>query len=389
MPGRIADCCQEIQRRQECAGEPLVDNSNIMDVDNRLTIYDTPGKASMGYAERILRIVRESGNASGAKIASILGISRQAVHRHLGRMLDEGKLERDGRTRGVLYRLPGTQSKSARASTGSYGRTFTIEGLQEDIVFTEVSSRLDLKRTLSTAAYRIFNYAFTEMLNNAVEHSRSPTCRIGAALKSRDLVAVIRDQGIGVYNSIARRMALRDENDAVGELLKGKATTAPDRHSGEGIFFTSKACDLFALRSHRLELITNARTHDVVLNIRKPIRGTEVTLHISRSARRELADVMAAFAPEQYDFRFEKSVVVVRFSAREYVSRSEARRLLVRLEKFSEVAFDFAGVRSIGQGFADEIFRVFAESHPKIVISRRNVDPALEIVIHHVVDNAK
>ncbi len=343
----------------------------------------------MDYSEKILRIVMESGSLSGAKIASTLGISRQAVHRHLGRMLDEGKLERDGRTRGVLYRLPRTRSKTARVSTGSYRRTFTIEGLQEDVAFTEVSSRLNLRRTLSTAAYRIFNYAFTEMLNNAIEHSRSPTCWIVAELRSRDLVAVIRDQGIGVYNSIARRLALRDENDAVGELLKGKATTAPDRHSGEGIFFTSKVCDFFALRSHRLELITNARTHDVVLNVRKPIRGTEVTVHISRSARRELAEVMSAFAPEEYDFRFEKSIVTVRFSAREYVSRSEARRLLVRLEKFSDVVFDFAGVRSVGQGFADEIFRVFAESHPHTVISRRNVDPALEIIIRHVVDNAK
>jgi biotin operon repressor len=343
----------------------------------------------MDYSERILRIVRESGEVSGAKIASILGISRQAVHRHLGRMLDEGKLARSGRTRGVLYRLPGTKTKSAGGSAGSYRRTFTILGLQEDLVFAEVSSLLDLKRTLSTAAYRIFNCSFTGMVNNAIEHSRSPTCRVEAALGSRDLVAVIRDQGIGVFNSIARRMALRDENDAVGELLKGKATTAPDRHSGEGIFFTSKACDLFALRSHRLELITNTRTRDVVLNVRKPIRGTEVSLHISRSARRELADVKSAFAPEQYDFRFEKSIVTVRFSAREYVSRSEARRLLVRLETFSEVVFDFAGVRSIGQGFADEIFRVFAVSHPKIVISRRNVDRALEIVIRHVVDNTR
>jgi len=343
----------------------------------------------MDYSDRIMKVVREYGRASGAKIASTLGISRQAIHRHLGRLLDEGKLERDGRTRGVLYRLPAQKSPSARASAGSYQRTFRIEGLQEDVVFTEVSSRLNLKRTLSTAAYRIFSYAFTEMLNNAIEHSRSSTCRIGATLGPRELVSVIRDQGIGVYNSIAQRMALRDENDAVGELLKGKATTAPQRHSGEGIFFTSKACDLFALRSHRLELITDARTHDVVLNVRKPIRGTEVAFRISRSSRRELADVMSEFAPEELDFRFERSLVTVRFSAREYVSRSEARRLLVRLEKFSEVVFDFTGVRSIGQGFADEIFRVFAKSHPQIVVMRRSVDPALETIIRHVVDNAK
>jgi DNA-binding transcriptional ArsR family regulator len=341
----------------------------------------------MDSSDRILKAVRELGPASGARIASLLGISRQAAHRHLGRLLDQGKLERDGRTRGVLYRLPGGRPTSARPSTASYRRTFKIHGLQEDVVFTEVSSRLNLRRTLSNAAYRIFNYAFTEMLNNAIEHSRSSTCLVGAQLGPRELSSVIRDQGIGVYHSIARRMALRDENDAVGELLKGKATTAPERHSGEGIFFTSKACDLFGLRSHRLELMTNARTHDIVLNVRKPIRGTEVTIRISRSARRELAEVMSKFASEEYDFRFEKTIVTVKFSAREYVSRSEARRLLARLETFSEVVFDFAGVHSMGQGFADEIFRVFAESHPRIAVTRRNVDPAVEVIIRHVVDN--
>lgn len=343
----------------------------------------------MDYSERIMKIVREQGRVSGAGIAAALGMSRQAIHRHLGRLLEEGKLQRDGRTRGVLYRLPSPTSRPGRASVGRYRRTFRIRGLQEDKVFAEVSSLLSLKRALSTAAHRIFNYAFTEMLNNAIEHSLSPACRISVTLGARDLDSVIRDQGMGVYESIARRMALRDENDAVGELLKGKATTAPERHSGEGIFFTSKVCDLFVLRSHRLELVTNGRTHEIVLNVRKPIRGTEVKVRISRSSRRELADVMAAFAPEEYDFHFDKSLVTVRLSAREFVSRSEARRLLARLETFREVVLDFAGVRTIGRGFADEIFRVFAKSHPQIIITRRNVDPALEMMLRHVVDNTE
>ena len=62
--------------------------------------------------------------------------------------------------------------------------------------------------------------------------------------------------------------------------------------------------------------------------------------------------------------RFERSLVTVRFYAGEYVSRSEARRLLARLDQFREVILDFSRVKSIGQGFADEIFRVFASAHP-------------------------
>jgi hypothetical protein len=68
----------------------------------------------------------------------------------------------------------------------------------------------------------------------------------------------------------------------------------------------------------------------------------------------------------------------------DYVSRSEARRLLVNLEKFREIVLDFRDVRSVGQGFADEVFRVFTGRNPEIVIRSENVNPAVMAMIRHV-----
>lgn len=48
------------------------------------------------------------------------------------------------------------------------------------------------------------------------------------------------------------------------------------------------------------------------------------------------------------------------------VSRSEAKRLLQRVDRFRCVVLDFAEVATIGQAFADEIFRVFANEHPEV-----------------------
>ena len=48
-----------------------------------------------------------------------------------------------------------------------------------------------------------------------------------------------------------------------------------------------------------------------------------------------------------------------------FVSRSEAKRLLTNLERFREVVVDFTGVQSVGQGFADEVFRVWARANPE------------------------
>ena len=312
-------------------------------------------------------------------------MTRQAAHRHLVRLMDEGVLSRAGRTRGVLYSLPKRGSRIAAPEP--FRKKYQIDHLMEDTVFVDVAQRLALKRSLSNAAYQIFQYSFTEMVNNAIEHSHSSTCTVEVTLAERELRAKIRDQGVGVFASVAERHNLQEEEAAIGELLKGKATSMPERHAGEGIFFTSKACDRFVLRSHRVELVFETRKNDTFVNVRKYLRGTEVSMSVSRSARRKLKDVFNTFAPEDFDFRFERSLVKVRFYGGEYVSRSEARRLLARLDKFREVILDFSQVKSIGQGFADEIFRVFATAHPEVALKRVNVASGIEAVIRHVVDN--
>ena len=59
-------------------------------------------------------------------------------------------------------------------------------------------------------------------------------------------------------------------------------------------------------------------------------------------------------------------------------------RLVANLEKFSEVVIDFRDVKSVGQGFADEIFRVFARQHPGVKIATDNANPAVDAMIRHV-----
>ncbi len=69
------------------------------------------------------------------------------------------------------------------------------------------------------------------------------------------------------------------------------------------------------------------------------------------------------------NYGFNKTVVPVKLAQYEndkLLSRSQAKRLLARIELFKSVIFDFRGVDSIGQAFADEIFRVFSLQHPQI-----------------------
>ena len=67
-----------------------------------------------------------------------------------------------------------------------------------------------------------------------------------------------------------------------------------------------------------------------------------------------------------------------------YVSRSQARRVLTNLDKFKSIVLDFDQVPTIGQAFADEIFRVFATKHQEIQITPINMNEAVDFMVRRV-----
>ncbi|MFQ5788977.1 MAG: STAS-like domain-containing protein [Acidobacteriota bacterium] len=145
----------------------------------------------------------------------------------------------------------------------------------------------------------------------------------------------------------------------------------------------SRVADRFVLRSHRILVEWNRLRNDVFVSERRFIEGTDVRFLVERAAGRRLEDVFGEFAPAEYDFQFQKTKILVKLLQPDYVSRSEAKRLLANLEKFSEIVLDFKDVKSIGQGFADEIFRIFAKRHPEITISTENTNPVIGAMLRH------
>lgn len=332
-------------------------------------------------ADHIRRLLKQKGVAGGAFLAAELGISRQALHKHLKKMMATGEVLQSGTTRGASYRL--RQPGEAPASR-ELKRKYKLKGLEEDVVFEECSLWLNLQRELTDASYEIVKYAFSELLNNAIDHSRSKDCDVHWIVGSHDVHFSIRDFGIGLFHSIEKKLGLKNETEALGQLLKGKTTTMKERHAGEGIYFTSRAGDLLVIDSHLIQLDFDNRKKDVLVAQRKTLGGTNVRFEISKKSRRDLGAIFSEYAPEQYDYRFEKTRVRVELLASDFVSRSEARRLLRGLEKFHEVVLDFKKVKSIGQAFADEVFRVFPSLHPSILVRAENAGPVIDMMIRHV-----
>ena len=309
----------------------------------------------------ILRNVRGHPQNLVPFVAAHFGITRQAVGRHVRELVGLGRIETVGERKARRYNLAVLSKKLVNLS---------LAGLQEDTAWREHIRGFvsDLPRNVVDIWY----YGCTEMINNAVDHSGGSTLTIAMTRTAIDSEVDIFDDGIGIFRKIKEACRLEDERHAVLELAKGKLTTDPQNHTGEGIFFTSRMMDDFTILagevyfSHEYE-----KPEDWILQRDKPDRGTGVFMLLANGTDRTPDDVFRRYAAEEDDYGFTKTVVPVRLArerSEQLVSRSQAKRLLVRVDRFATVILDFSGVDMIGRAFADEIFRVFARANPRILL---------------------
>ncbi len=302
-------------------------------------------------------------------------ISAPAVHRHLKKLIAEGLIQKEGVTRHTRYFA--TQRRS------SWHFDLNQVSGEEEVWETKLAPILS--RELSNIQ-DIFQYSFTEMFNNVLDHSQAQSARLTLERKKEHIQITISDDGVGVFHKIKEHFSLNDFRESVLALSKGKTTTDPQRHSGEGIFFASRVVDIFQVKANGLVFCRSELEDEWYLQSEKSGKemiGTEVTLIIDRKSQRRTEEVFRRFSDPQ-TLQFEKTEVpakLCQLEAKRYISRSEAKRLLTGLSEFKHIVFDFRRVEAVGQGFVDEVFRVFANKHPEIVLTHRNANEDVEFMI--------
>jgi hypothetical protein len=114
-------------------------------------------------------------------------------------------------------------------------------------------------------------------------------------------------------------------------------------------------------------------------------------MKLNNHTARVLSDILDAYSDND-ELAFTKTVVPVdlaQYGDDVLVSRSQAKRLLARVERFRTVVLDFKGVHSIGQGFADQIFRVFVQEHPEVHLIEINTEPEVTAMINRARADAR
>jgi len=314
-----------------------------------------------------------------ARLQREFSVSRPTAHNYLRRFLDEGLIVRTGLGRYELGRA-------------RYQFTHAVAGLAEDTVWSDdIRPKID---DLPPNVVELWHYGCTEMINNVIDHSESSEVGIELERSAKNVQVVIVDRGIGIFRKIARGLGLDDERHAVLELSKGKVTTDPGNHTGEGIFFSSRAFESFKILSGGVHFQHETRDgSDWILGDEQPQVtrvGTTVIMELDNDAATRLQDVFDAYATDTQEYRFDRTVVPVKllqYGDDRLVSRSQAKRLLTRFERFRTVILDFEGVESVGQAFADEVFRVFPAEHPTVELLAVNANEQVSRMMSRAVSD--
>ena len=333
---------------------------------------------------KIKELLGTQKRASSTEIARHFGFTRQYASQTLRIMANAGEIVKFGSTRSAFYTLPEFVDKIGPLAVR---RRLKNKNIKEHEVFDNLVSAFPAFHTAPENIQSIARYAFSEMLNNAIEHSQSVNIEVEIENDSGMIRFAVSDFGVGVFKNVMRQSHLKSELEAMQDLLKGKVTTDPKTHTGEGIFFTSKAADRFVLESFGYRMIVDNTIPDVFFQEEKRInRGTRVVFTIARNSDRHLNKIFEKYQSKPGSYAFDKTEIHVRLftMGAAYVSRSQARRILVGLEKFKKIIFDFDRVPNIGQAFADEIFRVFQNRYPKISIESVNMNETVHFMVERV-----
>lgn len=323
----------------------------------------------------ILQQIDDVGKVSVNEAAKKFGVSRQAIFKNIRGLIASETIQKN-QSKTHPYMLKPIHKSSISVQVGS--------DAQENKIWTD--SVGPLLQGLKGNVREICHYGVTEMFNNVIDHSQSGSAEIVVTVDALVVRIVIQDYGIGIWKKLQQEFHLDDPRHALLELTKGKLTTDPRRHTGEGIFFASRLFDKFILASDKLKFCCVQEEGEWLLDVKEDNAGpgTQVAMVLYLDSEKTTKNIFDAFTSALDDFGFTKtnlSVLLAKYEGDYLVSRSQAKRLLARLDKFKEVCLDFRGVTEIGQAFADEIFRVFRNEHPSIVLAPVNTTPEVDKMI--------
>lgn len=291
-------------------------------------------------------------------VAARLEIGRATATKLLRRLVAAQWLVREGTPRRPIHR-PGLLREAVH--------TYPLASLDEALPWSRDFAPLF---ALTPTVARNARHAFTELLNNAIDHSGGTQVTVSVRQTATHLQLLVSDDGRGLFARIGEHFAIHDPAEAMLELSKGKLSSQPARHTGRGLYFTARIADILDLHANDAAFQHRAWQRHQWQRTRPASRaGTSVFVAIGLDSTLSLDAVMRAHSLDGAGYGFERTVVPLQMLGDEHAgleSRAQARRVAARVAAFRRVELDFTGVTEVGHSFADELFRVAAREHPGV-----------------------
>jgi len=318
------------------------------------------------------KIEKKAENISKS-VSDAFDINQNTVHTYINQLVKENIIKRIKRGEYELI-----ETNYVFSFSRSKGELESDSAIYSELMKSRIQ---DLPKNVQT----IWEYAFTEMVNNVIDHSETETAQIIITRNYLDTTVIIKDSGVGIFEKIKNHFKYDTLDDAICELFKGKLTTDEKNHSGEGIFFSSKIMDEFFIISSGKIFTNNKFDDSLTVDIDKVIKGTWVIMSLSNYTQREIKEVFDMYS--SVDGGFLKTTIPLKniFDTAP-ISRSQAKRVCNRVSGFKEVVLDFEGLDWMGQGFAHQIFVVFKNENPEVIITPVNMGEDVTKMYNHVLN---
>ncbi|MCW5667650.1 MAG: DUF4325 domain-containing protein [Piscinibacter sp.] len=310
------------------------------------------------------------------RLAERLQVGRRTARRRLDELVDAQWLVSTGTPRRPRH-APGLLREVVRR--------YPLAGVDEHTAWArDFAPCVALPAELA----RIAQHAFTELVNNAIDHSGGTQVVVSMRQTASHLQLLVSDDGCGLYVRIGQCFGIEDPTRATLELAKGKLSSQPERHSGRGLYFVARLADVLDLHANRHAF--QRRTWDGGrwhATRAAADRGTSVFVGIALDTPRRVDEVLRSHSLQGDGYAFECTRVPLQLLTGTQTgleSRAQARLAAERLARFARAELDFDGIDAVGHGFADELFRVFARAHPGTALVPVRAAPRVEAMIDAV-----
>lgn len=320
----------------------------------------------------LLEKIEQKDEKISKSVSEAFSVNQNTIHTYINELVDKNIIKRT--KRGQYELVKAVYEYDLKRENGD---------LDTDIYAYDCCLEEHLSH-LGSNVQAIWSYTFSEMINNVMDHSEASDARVIVEQDYLNTNVIIADNGIGIFNKIKEHFQFASLDEAICELFKGKLTTDSKNHSGEGIFFSSKMMDDFFIVSSGKIFTNNKYDNSKIIDLAAAnIGGTYVIMSLSNFTHKNPQEVFDLYADTDAGF-VKTRIPMKNIFDTSPVSRSQAKRVCNRLEKFKEVIIDFDGIQWMGQGFAHQLFIVFAQDHPDIQLVPINMNEDVTKMYHHV-----